>query len=248
LESAVNAIAEALQWLLDALEIWLQCVVRPVPMLNRVLLETTDEKRLSAAQKVWVPSLIISLIVSFPVLKVYGIEWDEVGYHVCIWMITIVNYVATAFIVHQFLLALKLKTEFVPTLVIYTIILGTYAPVFTLLTIPSTLALFAALQDFKQHPIAIDKAVIAYFQGGMKLASTDSIASNISICLSTIVQVFSTSMFALFAESMSQWYGNDRFKCYSTTTAALLSSTILVGLLIVPLQILVDYAFVKAAS
>jgi hypothetical protein len=244
LESAVNALREALQWLLGAFEIWLRCAAKPVPTLNRVLLEVTGEEHLSAAEKIWVPSLLISLIVSFPVLKLYGIEWNNVGYHLCTLATTIAGLVVNAFVIHRLLLALKLKSEFVHTLVIYTVILTTYAPVSNLFSIPSALSLFSAVQDFKQHPIGVDEAVIAYFHN---LRNTASIASNVFGIASVLLQVFSIAILALFAESLSQWYGNDRFKCYSAVAASMLLSVIVVLLVISPMQILIIYAFVSAA-
>jgi hypothetical protein len=235
----VKNLDEALQWLLDATATWLQCVARPVATLNEILLEATDEKHLSAAAKVWVPSLLISLIVSFPVLKFYGIEWSNVGFHLCTWMTTIITLVATAFIVHHVLLKLKLKSEFVRTLVIYTVLVTTYAPVSGLLGIPSTLSIFAAMHDFKQHSIPIDEAVILYFRNAAQpfLAGIASVAS-------TFIGAFSMGVLALFAESISQWYGNNRFKCYSAVAASMLLTVVFIVIVVTPLQFLIIYAFI----
>lgn len=184
----MNELGAALQWLLDAFETWLQCVARPVPTLNRILLEATDDEQLSAAGKVWAPSQLITLIISFPILKLYGIEWNDLGYHLCNWLTTIVVLIIFAFTAHKLLLALQLKSQFVQTLVIYTVIVTTYSPITTLLSIPSTLTLFAAVQNFKQHPIAIDKAVMVYFSS---FSNTTSFYANTIGVLSIFTQVFS---------------------------------------------------------
>jgi hypothetical protein len=236
---AVKNIDEALQWLLNAIQLWLQCLARPVATLNDILLEGTDEKHLSAAAKVWTPSLLISLIMSFPVLKSYGIEWNNVGYHLSTWTTTIIGLVGTAFIVHQMLLWLKLKSDLVRTLVIYSVLVATYTPVTSLLAIPSTLHNFAAVQDFKAHTIPIDQAAIEYFRRGMN----PNILEGVIIATSLFAGVFSVGVQALFAESVSQWYGNNRFKCYSAVAASVLLSGI-VFLFVVPMQFLIIYAFV----
>lgn len=234
-------LGDALQWLLDAVEMWLQCATKPVATLNDILPEATDEKHLSAAAKVWVPSLLISLIISFPVLKLYGIEWSNIGYHLCTWMTTIIALVVTAFIIHQALLWLRLKSDFIPTLVIYTILVATYTPVTSLFLIPSTLLNFAAVSEFKHHPVAIDAAMVAYFQ---KVLNPTSFFSSVLTVTSTFINVFSLGVVALFAESISQWYNNNRFKCYSIVVVSLLLSSIVTLLVVTPMQFLIMYAFV----
>lgn len=236
---------ETLQWLLNAVQLWLRFLARPVATLNDILLEMTDEKQLSAAAKIWAPSLLISVIISFPVLKSYGIEWHDAGYHLSTWMMSIVSLVAPAFIVHQVLLWLKLKSEFVRTLVIYTVLVTIYGPVSSLLTIPATLHNFAAVQDFKQHSIPFDQAVVQYFR---KVINPDpTIFEGVRAVAAQLLSFFSMGVLAFFAESLSQWYGNNRFKCYSAVVGSALLNTIFLFLVVVPMQFLIIYAFVEKA-
>jgi hypothetical protein len=240
----VKALGDALQWLFDAVRIWLQCVVKPMTMLNAILPEVTDENHLSEAAKVWVPSLLISLIISFPVLKFYDIEWNNVGYHLSAWMPMIIALVVYTFIVHQILLGLKLKSEFVRTLVIYTVLLATYFPAISLLDIPTTLSMFAAAQDFKQHHIPIDAAVVAYI--GNSAEPTSIILGGVSGIAEILSAVFLIGVLALFAESVSQWYNNDRFKCYSAVAASTILSAIVFQVVTI-MQFLIIYAFLGIA-
>jgi hypothetical protein len=239
----VKNFVEALQWLLDSTAMWLQCAARPVATLNNILLEENVDNYLLKTTKVWIPSLLISLIISFPVLKLYGIEWNNVGFHLCTWTTTITALVITAFIFHQILLWLKLKSAFVCTFMIYSVLVTTYAPVSSLLAIPSTLQVFAAIQEFKQHPVALDSAVVTFVQHA---SHPTTISARLSSATSIVISFFSTGILALFAESMSQWYGNDRFKCYAAIAASLLLSTAALFLIITPMQFLAIYAFVVA--
>ena len=236
-------LGDALQWLLDAVQIWLQCAARPVATLNAILLKATNEKQLSAAAKVCVPSLLISLIVTFPALKFYGIEWSNLGFHLCNWTTTIIALVATAFIIHQVLLALRLKSEFVRTLFIYTVLVATYTPVTTLLAVPMTLYNFAAVYDLKLHPVAIYTAVIAYFHNTTKLPSFFFSIIDVSSIFSSLL---SFAILALFAEYISQWYSNNRFKCYSAVAFSATLSSAMSLLIITPMQFLIMYAFVPS--
>ena len=240
----MKELGDALQWLFDAIRTWLQCVARPVATLNAIVPETTDENHLSKAVKVWVPALLISLIISFPVLKFYGIEWNNFGYHLTTWTTTIVGMVGTAFIVHHILLWLKLKSEFARTLVIYTVPVATYAPVLSLLAVPSTLSVFAAVQGFKQHPVAIDAAVVAYVKN---TASSTSIFNDVYVVATVLAMIFSMGVLALFAESISQWYGNNRFRCYSAVAVSQILSAIFIAVVVTPMQFLTMYAFLGIA-
>ena len=79
----MKGVREGLEWLLEALGVWLRCLTRPVAMLNAVVPKVTDESHLSAAAQVWVPSYLISVIVTFPVLNLFGIAWDNIEFHLC---------------------------------------------------------------------------------------------------------------------------------------------------------------------
>jgi ABC-type dipeptide/oligopeptide/nickel transport system permease component len=85
--------------------------------------------RLSATIKIWVPSLVVALVTTFPLLHLYGIEWNNVGHHLSYWLVTIIGLIIPAFVTHHILLALRLKSEFICTLAIYTVPMATYAPI-----------------------------------------------------------------------------------------------------------------------
>jgi hypothetical protein len=242
--SAVKDLGETLQSLLDAIQMWLQCFARPVGTLNDILPGVTDGRDLSAAKKIWVASLLISLIISFPVLHLYGIEWDNFGYHLCNWMTTIFGLVVVALITHQVLLWLNLKSEFFQTLVMYTVLVTTYLPVASLLSVPGTLSTFNAVQGFKQHPISIGQAFAQYFQNAM----TPTALGDVAGIAAGLVVAFQFGVLALFAESMSQWYGNDRFKCYSAVAGSVVLGGLAMILVVLPMQYFIMYAFVASGQ
>jgi hypothetical protein len=152
--------------------------------------------------------------------------------------------VGTAFIAHHILLGLNLKSEFVRTLVLYTVPVATYAPVLSLLTVPSTLSIFAAVQGFKQHPVAIDAAVVAYVNNA---TNSTSIFGDFLMAASAFAGIFGMGVLTLFAESVSQWYGNNRFKCYSAVAVSGMLSTIFIAVVLTPIQFLTMYAFLTIA-
>lgn len=146
----MKGIREALDWLLDALGVWLRCVTQPIAVLNAVLPEVTDDySHLSAATQVWVPSFLISLILAFPVLNLFGIGWSNVGFHLCNSLTPILYMLAIIFIAHKLLLWHKMKSEYVRTLAMYTTAVAPYLPVFALLNLPSTYIVFNVMKEIK---------------------------------------------------------------------------------------------------
>jgi hypothetical protein len=239
---AMKNLDEGLQFLLNAFLLWLQFILKPVATLNSILLETADEKRLSAAMKIWVPSLLIGVFISIPVLQSSGIVWYEAGYHLSNWMVSIIGLVASAFIVHQILLLVNLRSEFVGTLVMYTVVVTIQGPVVTLLSIPATLYNVAAVQHFKQQSTPIGEAIFEYFRSVTTLDY--SILQGIQSVAGPLISVVSFIVLTLFAESISQWYGNNRFKSYSAVAAGMVLSTFVSFLVIIPMQFLIIFAFV----
>lgn len=182
----MKELKEALDWVLQAFHLWTQCIARLVPLLNGLLQEESDEARLSAATQIGVTSSLISLLVSIPLLKREGIEWNDVGFHVADWTITILLLLAAAFTVHRLLLVLKLQSRFVITLVLYATIVMIWSPLVTVLS----LLILSSREQFEALALA----------GTLVLL----------LCV----------VLALFAESITQAYGNNRFQSYSAVAAA----------------------------
>jgi hypothetical protein len=153
----VKGVGEALDWLLDALGVWLRCVTQPIAVLNAVLPEVTDNySHLSAAAQVWVPSFLISLILTFPVLNLFGIEWNNVGFHLCNSLTSILYMLAMVFVTHKVLLWRKMNSEYVRTLAMYTTAVAPYLPAFALLNLPSTYIIFNIIRQLKNNKMPID--------------------------------------------------------------------------------------------
>lgn len=236
-------IKDALEWLLDAVRIWVRCIARPVATLNAVLPGASDEHHLSGAAKVWVPSLLISLVLSFPMLNLFGIEWNNLGFHLSNWLTTVLALVAVGFIAHRILTALKLKSEFVRTLVMYTTPVVAYSPIITLINLPGTIQLFDAVKAIKEQKLPIDVAAITLARN---LLGEGTIQPGPLVATTTfLVSIFGFGCLAVFAEAVSQWYGNSRFKSYSAVAAALMLSTIVTMGIVVPIQLFTIYSFLK---
>ena len=105
----MKELTEALKRLLSVTIIWISCISNPIVTLNALLPEVTDKNPSSLVKvvQIWIPALLISLICSFPILKLYGIEWNNVGYHLCNWMIVIGSLIVTSIVIHCFFILFK---------------------------------------------------------------------------------------------------------------------------------------------
>ena len=211
----MKELKEALNWLLEAFRLWAQCLARLVPLLNGLLQEESDEARLSAATQIGVTSSLISLVVSIPLHKWEGIEWNNVGFHVADWTITILLLLAAAFTVHRLLLMLKLESRFVITLVLYATIVMIWSPVLTVL--------WMLILIYSRELLIYSRELIP---GNLEaLALTGTIILGILFVLVLLLCV----VLALFAESITKAYGNNRFQSYSAVAAAALVIAVIGG-------------------
>lgn len=236
----MNALSGALEQLVDASRAWLKCVVGPIGVLNDMLPRANDERHISEATKIWIPSILVSLIVSLPVLNSYGIKWDNLGYHLFNWLVTILNLLMASFLIHWFLICFKLKSEFVRTFVIVTTPGMAYSPIMSLAVTPALFRMLDALQAAKNAKQPFTMAFQYHYvtarleQPGVLYV----ILNNSSLILGMIC-------FVLSAEAASQWYGNDRLKTYlATTLASLVGLIASMGAMM--MQLWAMYSFMSA--
>jgi hypothetical protein len=241
-QKAVKGIQDAIEWLLDALILWLKNIAGPISTLNAVLPSATDERHLSEATKVWVASLLLGLVLSFPIFNLFGIKWDNLGFHLSNWLTTIISLVAVAFIVHRTLLALKLRSDFVRTFVMYTTPVVAYTPVINLINLPFTIYLFGVVAALKEQKLPIDVAADTFLQN---LVRVGMVLSPFFVFMSLVVSLVGLGCTVVFAEALSQWYGNSRFKTYSAVAVGLTLASVLQIGVIFPMQLLTIYSFLE---
>lgn len=236
----MKGISDAMELLINVSGAWLKSVIGPISVLNETLPRINDERQISEATRTWVPSILVSIIVSLPMLSSYGIKWDNLGYHLFYWLTTILNLVVGAFLFHWLLIWFKLKSEFVRTFVILTTPFMAYSPIFSLAATPEMFRWLDALRAAKN-------AKQSFMMGVQHYITTARSAPDVFIALVDDISVVCALLcLALAAEAASQWYGNDRLKTYLVITL-----TTLVGLFFsigaFMLQLWALYAFMDAS-
>lgn len=233
----MKEIVAALGWFLRSMSTWLRCAAHPIRTLNIIL--SDEQVNLDKVVEIWIPSLLVSIVVSLPVLKLFGIEWNNVGYHLSQCLVAFAALAIEAFITHLFLLMFGLRSNFLSTLLMYSIPVVSYGPITGLLAVPATLKIFYTLQDAKLNHVSFGDLINKFILSGQD----SSLLTGISGVVVGFLSVFSCVILTVFTESLCQWYGNSRFKCYFAVTASTVVSTAIVLLVVTPFQLLVMYAY-----
>ena len=236
----MKGVSDAIELLIDVTGAWLKSGIRPISVLNEMLPRFKDERQIPEATKTWLPSILVSIIVSFPVLNSYGIKWDNLGFHLFSWLVTLTNIVIDAFLFHGLLICFKLKSEFVRTFVITVTPSMAYLPIFSLAATPELVRWLDALQVAKSAKQPFITSMEHYY------AAVRSEEPNVIILLVDNVSVVLAFLcFVLSAEAAAQWYNNDRLKTYLAGTLAVsLGIVLAVGMAVIQLWAL--FAFMSA--
>lgn len=230
-------------WIQDAFQAWQRCILRPVRTLDVMLATPDDETRLSEVTKIWVPALLISLMLNFVVLSWFGSAGENVAFCLSNWLVQVLILVAFVSIAHRMLIAFKLKSNFSRTLAMYTTTIIAYLPVLALISLPNAIRLYDAVRKIREENLPIANAAAELIHNLMQGASA---SEGLFLAMTTLLlQVFSIGCDAIFAESVSQWYGNNRFESYSALGVALILSTVLAMVIVLPIQFFAIYSFMK---
>jgi hypothetical protein len=238
----VNEIINATRSTIDTFRFWLDCACQPVVTLNRLLQHETDEGCWAATAKLWTVSFIIMSVSLFPILRLYGDAWNNAGFIISNLLFTMVGMALIATISHVILRVFKLKSDFNRTLVMYSTPAVTYAPIISWMNLYQTNRIFEMVATFKKQGLPIDETLGKIIKTALMniIISSGALSEIINSC----EFIISLIVLTIFAEAVSQWYCNDRFKSYSAVSLALLLSVSLILLILAPIQMFIIYAFV----
>ena len=231
------------RWLLSALRLWLRCVAHPVATLNALLAVPTRDAQLSETIKLWAPAVLIGVAISLATLAHDGVGWGNAALHLLYEMAVLPSLLVTAAVSHQLLRWRKLRSDFVPTLVMYTVAVVSYSPLIRLSMIPATLRIFDTAQAIERDHLSLAAALTVFLHQRHETGTPGMLIAAIGV----LASVVSFGCLALFAEAVSQWYGNSRTASYSTVAAASLLSALVAVLIFGPLLLLIVYALAGPA-
>jgi hypothetical protein len=236
----VQKLSELFLGMVDSVFLWVSAAIHPLDTMNE-LLKIEDLPRLyTSAAKIWAVAFVLGAVLFEPVFSYFGIQWGNVGFELATCLIEILMIVSTVVIAHCLLRMAALKSDFPRTLVIYSTLVITYSPITNLLNLYPTFRALEVIQALRLQNLAIEEAFLRILKG-MLIGTISSFG--IAIDALQFVGVFAALfVFTVFAESVSQWYENDRFRVYAVVSGAMVLSKAVGMLLFGPAYALLIYA------
>ncbi len=209
--------------LFDILRIWIECLIHPLAYIEEMLHRYEEQKSLALLKDVWFPSIFLSIIVNYPILRLFGVEWTNIPFYVIEQTILLVSLFVNVLIVHLFMRMSGMLSRWGETIVLYTIVV-IYTPISAIISLPASYKWYDHMRSLKFEKKA---DLASAFQ---TLLTHEFVVGDNSLSLENAI-LYSTSFIflltlAAFAECMVQWYGNHRYRTYLAigTTGLIISS------------------------
>jgi hypothetical protein len=233
---------EILTFTADVVKTWAECVFQPLKTITKMMYGYDDDQALGALGKIWLPSLALSIIVNYPLMRLIGIEWNNVGYYSVYQSIVILGLLMSGMTAYVCLLVLRIKVEFYRILILYTIVV-VYMPIVTLISAPVQYWYYLFLRSIKfAEQTPFEQVVYQIFLHDMINLHDTTITVNVIFYSTNFI--FLLTM-AAFAECVTQWYDSDRFRTYLATGIGVVLIGAVQRWVEFPLQSLTTYIFMK---
>ncbi|HEX8153128.1 MAG TPA: hypothetical protein VF698_08395 [Thermoanaerobaculia bacterium] len=141
-----NALEDTFNFVLDKGELWLGAFRRSDAMAVRIFEENaTARERVRAVTALWFASFFLSLVVASPLYYGHGLK-SEAAFHLVSILLQYVGLFLVAWCFHRALLMYGVRSNFVDTFVLQTIISAGLAPLFTLASLPAKLRMLTLVR------------------------------------------------------------------------------------------------------
>ena len=114
---------------------WFESLINPISSIDRVANSVISSNSLQSVVVIWIPSILSSVLITLPVAHLFGVETNNVGFYIPIFIIELMFSALAAFTIHIILKLQKLKSVFTLTFTLYTINV-IYLLIATFFTIP----------------------------------------------------------------------------------------------------------------
>ncbi len=196
--------------------IWLNCVRAPFATCKAILdSDLSDDKKLSHAMRLWLVSAVIALVIELPVYRLVGIEWNNVGFYIpnCLFLLFIL--IISVGILHLGLRIFKIPSEFTQTFVVYTVIVGCFSPIFTLLFAPSLIEELSILKSLKPLGLTFEDIIAQWFARLSNMNNKSLFMQGYDAIISPITSIVSVMLLVIFQRYVSAVYNVERYRAIS---------------------------------
>lgn len=222
---------------------WMFAVVRPIDNCKRLLSIIDEEERRRAISKLWLMSVVISIITYLPLSHRYGIEWNTAGFDVCFLLGFTTIMFTSGFAIQVGLRLRRIRSRLSDILAIYTAFVVCYEPLYIVASYPQSHRLFDGLNDSKHKGMYFLQSLELYFSQSLatEVNATDVLST---VCSWVLLLAFCTST-ALIARTIAEKCGATKLNSFSAITFA--SAAVLAPLAVVQSLVIayIVFSFMK---
>lgn len=211
----VKDVDENLNYAMASMIMWINCALAPIASCRALLdAEHSPEKKMHQAARIWVIATIIGFIMQLPIYGLLGVDWKKMEFYAPSLLFLLLAFLMTVTVLHFAFKIYKIESSFAEVLVIYSVLIGTYSPILTVLALPGMYDIVAAMQAVKSQAqglgvVEVIEGVIADMnerqQDASALGTYKSVAGYVLILLSQFLIVF-------FVHCLSGFYGIERHR------------------------------------
>jgi hypothetical protein len=223
---------ENLNSILASFLIWLNCVRAPFATCEAILDSAlSDDKKLSHVMRLWLVSAVIGLVIELPVYRLVGIEWNNVGFYIpsCLFLLFIL--MINVGMLHLGLRIYKIPSHFTDTLVVYTVIVGCFSPILTLLFAPSLIETLSILKSLKPLGLTFEDIIAQLYARLSDMNNKSLFMQGYDAIINPITVIVSVMLLVMFQRCISAVYNVERYRAISAigfSTAILLPIPVII--------------------
>jgi hypothetical protein len=227
-----------------------ECVFRPLTTITQLLGEFEQSRSLAPFTKIWLPALVLSMIIDYPLLNWFGIKWNNIGFYAPEELVVIASLLLTAVMIHVLLCMCEIPSDFYKTTLLYTIVV-IYSPITTLMTIPLAYNQYNLIRSIKLQAEAgpIGSAPLEALKRLLKIdfwGAIDVRSVNLNVVVMYATGFLSLLSFAALAELIVQFYRGPRYRTYLAVGISLYLVTVGYRSIALPIHSFIAYSFIKA--
>jgi hypothetical protein len=183
---------------------WFDLCRHPLTSVDALISLHNERDKISKSLRLWCVSFLLTLILNLPLLKIVGIEWETVGFHLPNFLLLTFLLMLSGLILHLGMRIYGIPSNVGDTVGAYTIVVCCYSPLLALLNYPAMDGLLASLRTAKgQHLSFIAATVFTMAEGRARNASYLGVVSTAMQYLGGIV---SCLLLTLIARKLSEAY------------------------------------------
>jgi hypothetical protein len=195
---------------------WLDCIRRPIITCHKIFnLAISDNEKIKFALQIWIIGFLISLCLEMPIYYYYGLRMEN-SYIFPYLIYGFICLILSSLFMHISLLLFKIKSNFVDTLIIYSVFIGSYSPFILLLSYPIFCNYVLLIKTIKNQNIDILNNI---YQLGNIINKEKYYSVTI---ISAITNTFSIILFCILGVlssiSIMERYNSDKFNSFMSIT------------------------------